>query len=217
MSRIAEQVADYYRSAGFSVTHSHSMTELSETLKMALTLCSDGRQVIGEYSHQWLGPKILGATPGQANLIAAAEFSIVPQNRQTELRHLDTAINQNSRAGYISGFHDIDGDNVHCGQQDKMRSGEVRRLPRQIYSPADAKARILAAGGQGVELLGGHKEEGVIVNLIENTTRVADGKYFMIDLWYILMVMKIPLRIAVPSSIEILRLLSPVQDVVVLS
>lgn len=213
MVQIAEQVKGMFEAQGFRVTRSKTVDGLLQLATNPLVLCSDGRRISGTvFPYQDLGPKVLGGTPGEANFYAAAKLGFF---KNTTFTDLDRAIYIDKKNGMISGFHDIGDHEVHCGEQGKMQKKEIHTLPKQIYTPQEAKTRILSAGGEGVNLLGSHMESNIIVNLVEWTTRAPDGTSFMEDVWWMLNYMNIPAHIIVAASAEIIKKLTPVRELVV--
>ena len=213
-----EKYKELFAQYGFNPVVVYGANGLSDTQAGAYHDCSDGRELaIATFNHHVLGPKTLGATPGLANYIATTEFI----STQTKPKHLQNAIDAIQKIGFIAGFHDIHAHEIHCGQQLKMSSGEIRTLPRQAYTPQEA-ANVIGSihGGRTDRGDNAHLEEDLIFNMIPWSTRIPDGsrQRFVFDGWvFDAMNINIKPQVLVASITETISLLSPVRDVVIMA
>ncbi len=213
-----EQHKELFAQYGFRPVVVYGADGLSNTQDRAFHDCSDGRGLaISVFDHHVLGPKSLGATPGLANYIAAAEFI----HTQTKPKHLQMAIEAVRKIGFEPAFHDIHTHGIHCGQQLKMSSGEISTLPKQSYSPQTAADTIGAVhGGRTDRGDSPHEEYDLIFNMIPWSTRIPNGsdQRFVFDGW-IFAAMKINIKpqVLVASIAETISLLSPVRDVMIMA
>lgn len=132
--------------------------------------CVDGRKA----NKKLRGPKIQGGVLGVMALG-------VGRGDETAVREAVKIIKE---AGFKPAVH---GDEHHheegCGFGRLWSEGKLNNFPKLEVSLERVKEIVLEEGGEYVELIGGHEEKQVKVNMVEGMTLEPDGNSFILDAW----------------------------------
>lgn len=135
--------------------------------------CVDGR--LSDHKDQMRGPKTLGGV-----------YAIAATRGTLDQESLASIVAEVKAAGYVPSCHGDASGSMGCGFFKLWKTNELTNLASPGYTSDEGKDTVIRSGGVYETLIGEHKENDVLINLIPKTTiepRDAPNMSFIVDAW----------------------------------
>lgn len=212
IEKMQQFFGEYFKENNWSVETVTTDPSLIIRQDGGLSRCGDGRPFEEELpDRERAGYNIFGATQGLAAMIAEdAGSDVVTED------HLREAIRRERKAGIVPGWHNIHGDDIHCGFEGKQAQEGIVGVPNQKFTPAAGVEMLKAVDGKSANVHGDHKENRLTIILKKGHTAISNSndEQFSVDAEFIHSKLGIRIETIAKHSANVVKTLKPAVNTV---